>query len=64
VHADYSLNVVPQDVDDNRVLECAVAAQSDTIRTGDTDLLVLGTFRGITIVKPSDFIEGLRSRVR
>jgi putative PIN family toxin of toxin-antitoxin system len=64
VHPECSLNVVLQDVDDNRVLECALAAQSDTIVTGDTDLLVLGNFRGITIVKPSDYLEDLRSRTR
>lgn len=64
VHADYTLNVVPQDVDDNRVIECALKAGSDTIVTGDTDLLVLGQFRGIKIVKPSDFLGELQSRSR
>ena len=42
------------DPDDNRVLECALKAGSDTLVTGDTDLLVMGSFRGITIQKPSD----------
>ena len=64
VKADYTLNVVPQDPDDNRVIECAVAANSDTIVTGDTDLLVLGSFRGVKIVNPSEFIATMQSRGR
>ena len=53
MHADYTLDVVPSDSDDNRVIECALKARSDTIVTGDTVLLVLGSFRGIRIVTPS-----------
>jgi uncharacterized protein len=64
VHADYTLNVVPQDVDDNRVIECALKAGSDTILTGDTDLLVLGSFRGIRMQKPSDFLTEFKARAR
>ena len=64
VHADYTLNVVPQDPDDNRVIECAQKAGSDRIVTGDTDLLVLGSFRGIKIVNPSDFLSELQARGR
>ena len=56
VHADYTLDVVPSDPDDNRVIECAVKAKSHTIVTGDTDLLVLGKFAGIKIQNPSDFL--------
>jgi putative PIN family toxin of toxin-antitoxin system len=40
-----TIDAVPTDVDDNRVLECAVASGSDTIVTGDEDLLRLGTSR-------------------
>lgn len=64
VHADYTVNVVPQDPDDNRVIECALNAGSETIVTGDTDLLVLGNFRGIRLVKPSDFLGELQQRTR
>ena len=49
LHVDYSHDVVPTDPDDNRVLECAVQARSDTVVTGDTDLLVMGSFQGISI---------------
>ena len=47
------LDVVAGDPADNRVLECAVAAGSETVVTGDADLLRLGTFRGIKILKPA-----------
>jgi putative PIN family toxin of toxin-antitoxin system len=47
VQADYTLDVVSADPDDNRVLECALKADSDTVVTGDTDLLTLGEFRAL-----------------
>ena len=64
LHADYTLDVVPTDPDDNRVLECALKAGSDTLVTGDTDLLVMGSFRGIRIQKPSDFLAAFQARER
>jgi putative PIN family toxin of toxin-antitoxin system len=60
VHVDSTLDVVPTDPDDNRVLECALMATSDTVVTGDTDLLVMGSFRGIRIQKPSDFLASFQ----
>jgi uncharacterized protein len=36
------LNVVLDDPDDNRVIECAVASGSYCVVTGDKDLLRLG----------------------
>ena len=50
------LNVVQWDPDDNAILECAVAAGSDTVVSGDTDLLRLGTLRGIKIQRLSEFL--------
>jgi putative PIN family toxin of toxin-antitoxin system len=61
VQADYTLDVVPTDPDDNRVLECALKARSDTVVTGDTDLLALGNFRGIIIRTPSDFLRDFQA---
>lgn len=51
------LDVVERDRDDNRVLECATAAQSEFVVTGDTDLLTLGSFRGIAIVTVASFLQ-------
>lgn len=49
--------VVPSDVDDDHVIACAVTARADLIVTGDRHLLELGSFRGISIVKPAEAIE-------
>ena len=51
-----AIDTVPTDPDDNRVLECAVSAGSQTIVTGDDDLLRLVAFRGIEIVRVADFL--------
>ena len=51
-----AIDTVPTDPDDNRVLECAVSAGSQTIVTGDDDLLRLVGFRGIEIVRVADFL--------
>ena len=44
---------VSRDPDDDRVLACAVAARADLIVSGDADLLVLGSYGGMPIVKPA-----------
>jgi len=46
------------DPDDNRVLECAVAADSEVIVSGDTHLLQLGTFRGIPVMTIAAYLAG------
>jgi putative PIN family toxin of toxin-antitoxin system len=46
-----------RDVDDNRVLEAAVAGAVDYIVTGDRDLLALGSHAGVTIATPAQFVE-------
>ena len=50
------LEVIEDDPDDNRVLECAVAAEADYIVSGDHHLLDLGEYRGIEILPPAGFI--------
>jgi putative PIN family toxin of toxin-antitoxin system len=57
-----TLDVVKADPDDNRILECAVAAGSDAIVTGDAHLLRLGAYRGIKIMKVADFLGQARDR--
>ena len=52
-----TLDVIKEDPDDNRVLECAVAAGARFIVSGDNDLLRLGQFRNIRIVKVADFMK-------
>lgn len=50
-----------RDPDDDIVLATAVAAGANLIVTGDDDLLVLGTYAGITIVSPRRLLELLDS---
>ncbi|MDQ7839575.1 MAG: putative toxin-antitoxin system toxin component, PIN family [bacterium] len=50
---------VVEDEPDNRVLECAVAGRADLIVSGDRHLLGLGTYSGIPIVRPIDFVRTL-----
>jgi predicted nucleic acid-binding protein len=47
---------VARDEDDNRVLEAAVTGHCHYVITGDFDLLALGIFKNITIVKPDTFL--------
>jgi putative PIN family toxin of toxin-antitoxin system len=51
------LDVIKEDPDDNRILECAAAAKSDYIVSEDKDLLRLGVYEGISIVTISDFLK-------
>jgi putative PIN family toxin of toxin-antitoxin system len=52
-----TLDVVKDDASDNRIVECAVAAGSDVIVSGDKHLLALGSFRGIEVMTVSDFLQ-------
>jgi uncharacterized protein len=53
------LDAVPRDPEDNMVLECAIEGQAQYIVSGDNDLLVLKEFRGIKIVRASEFLKVL-----
>jgi putative PIN family toxin of toxin-antitoxin system len=53
--------VVLEDLPDNRILECAVAAQTDLVVTGDHHLLGLRAFEGIPIVRLADFLRMIPS---
>jgi putative PIN family toxin of toxin-antitoxin system len=50
-------SVVAQDPDDDYVLARAVQGGAEYIVTGDSDLLTLGKYRGISIVTPADFVN-------
>lgn len=49
-----SLNVIAEDKDDNRILECAVAGHADLIVSFDADLLRLRQYEGIGIIRPEE----------
>jgi putative PIN family toxin of toxin-antitoxin system len=61
-----TINAVEADPSDDRILECAVAADAEVILSGDTHLLTLASFRGIPIQRVGEFLaafqEGRRAR--
>ncbi len=46
-----------RDAKDNKFLELAVSGRADFIISGDNDLLVLNPSRGISILKPKEFLS-------
>ncbi len=59
-----ALSVITADPTDDHILECAVAANSEVIVSGDKHLLGLGSFRGIEIVTVSEFLRPISRPVR
>jgi predicted nucleic acid-binding protein len=49
-----------RDADDVHVLACAVSAGADAIVTGDSDLLALGEFAGIPIIRAAEALSRFR----
>lgn len=65
VNPSFELHAVPDDPDDNRVLECALAGNADFIVSGDRHLLRIGNYEGIVIVSVRQFLEtALHVRVK
>lgn len=48
---------ISRDPDDDHVLAASIKGAADCLITGDEDLLVLKKFKGIPIIKPSDFFK-------
>lgn len=51
-----TIEVIQSGPDDNRVLECAIASNSQFVVSGDKHLLTLGEYRGIRILKVAEFL--------
>lgn len=52
-----TIEVVDEDPDDNRFLECGVAGDATFIVSGDRHLLDPGSFREIEIVTSAEFLQ-------
>jgi len=52
-----ALSVIREDPDDDRILECATAANSEYIVSEDKDLLRLGKYRSTRIVNVELILE-------
>jgi len=57
VYPKEKLNAVKNDAADNRIIECAQAAQTHFIISGDRHLKALKTFQGIRIISPAEFLR-------
>lgn len=53
------LKAVPNDADDDMVVECAVLGKATHIVTGDKHLLSLINYQNISIIKAADFLQKL-----
>lgn len=51
------INVIKEDLNDNKILECAIKAKAQYIVSGDKHLLNLGKFKGVKIVTARAFID-------
>lgn len=51
------IEAVPEDPEDNRVLECAVESGANVIVSGDSHLLELQSFGQIKIMNPDEFLR-------
>ena len=56
-----TIDAVPSDPDDNRILECAVESNSDYLVTGDNHPRGLGIYDGIRIIRVFNSIAMLSS---
>jgi putative PIN family toxin of toxin-antitoxin system len=52
-----SLRIVRDDPDDDKFIECAVALKAKAIITGDKSLVAVGSYMGIKIVRPAEFLN-------
>jgi uncharacterized protein len=52
-----SINFIKEDPADNKILECAVEADAEIIVSGDSHLLSVGSYKGIKILSPRQFIS-------
>ena len=50
------LDIIKEDPDDNRILECAVEAKSDFIVSSDKDLLRLGRYGDVRMVTAKELM--------
>ncbi len=58
VHPKIKVDIIARENSDNRILECALAAEADVLVTGNMkDVRPLGKFRSIEILTPREFLD-------
>ena len=51
------VDIIKEDPDDNKVIECAIESSSDYIITYDRHLLKIKEYKGIKILKPEEMLK-------
>ena len=57
VNPKVKLDLIKKDPEDNKILECALAAGADFVVSGDGHLLKLRKFKNIKIMRPREFLD-------
>jgi len=60
VQPNIKLDIVKEDPDDNKIIECAVFSKADFIVSGDRHLLKLKRTDGIAIIRSAELLNQLR----
>jgi hypothetical protein len=56
VYPKKKLNIVKEDLADNKIIECALEAKASFIISGDKRLLKIRKYKGIKIITPREFL--------
>ena len=56
------INIIKEDPDDNKILECAKSGKVDFIVSNDNHLLKLKEFENIKIITPKTFVEIIKRK--
>lgn len=54
-----NVHVVGDDPDDDKFIECALVADATAVVSGDRHLLELGSYEGIAMLSPTEFLAHL-----
>jgi len=57
IEPNIKIDVVKDDIDDNKILECAISSNAEFILTYDRHLLNIKKYKSIRIVKPEEFLK-------
>ena len=55
------VNVIKDDPEDNKILECAISCNADFVVTGDNHLLDLKEYHGVKIISAKELIEVIKN---
>jgi uncharacterized protein len=54
------IQIIKNDPDDDKFIECAVALKTDAVITGDREVLVVKEYAGIRILTPQQFLSNYK----